>query len=836
MVSQRLVGIVVALAVAAAVGVYAHAPSQEAVRKRAEAAMKNGNWKDAYEDFRRLVLDRDTDPLQVGSDLAKAVQCLVHLGREDEADELLEGTVQAHSGNWRALAAAAQQYRQLPHFGYVVAGKFSRGHRRGEGKHVGSFERDRVRALQLMAQARPLAEQDPDRKEAAAFLFQFAEAVHSGASGPDSWRLQYLTDLTALPDYDEAPRFVWRRPRFSEDKGAPVGPDGQPILYSVPAAWEAAENDGQRWRWLLQRAAQLDPGQKLQAELVFAHFLLEEFGVQTLAGFSWPVEDETRRDESGPFALHTLSDDETIARLANGVKRLRLPDEFNYLKLYRKIAEAGRSPQGEAARDALGRIYADRRQYVQAAEAVRTAIREYGPGPQGQRQKFLDQIVGNWGRFEPISSLPAGAKAVVPFRFRNATRVDFEAWEIDVPGFLEDVLAYLRSSPSRLEWNKINVENIGFRLMEERQSKYVTRRVAAWSLDLKPRPGHLDSLIQVTTPLDKPGAYLLTGTVNKGNTTRILVWIQDTILVSKMLDKKRLYLVLDAVTGQPLSGMQVEFFGWRQEQIGRTNAFRVLTRQVRAASDADGQVFLTADQVGPDSPWQWLTIARGQGGRLAFLGFRHVWFGQVAEERYEATKVYVITDRPVYRPLQTVRFKIWVARARYDQNDESPFAHRSFRIKLHDPQGKEVLDRMLVADAYGGMAGEYDLPKDAPLGVYSLQVVDHGGGSFRVEEYKKPEFEVSVEGPKEPLRLGEKFEATIRARYYFGSPVSNAQVKYKVLRSEHSDRWYPPAPWDWLYGRGYGWLTPNHDWYPGFASWGCRCPPPWWWDLSLIHI
>ena len=76
--------------------------------------------------------------------------------------------------------------------------------------------------------------------------------------------------------------------------------------------------------------------------------------------------------------------------------------------------------------------------------------------------------------------------------------------------------------------------------------------------------------------------------------------------------------------------------------------------------------------------------------------------------------------------------------------------------------------------------------------------------------------------------LGEKITAKIRAKYYFGSPVTNATVKYKVMRSEHTAHWYPPGPWDWLYGPGYWWFAYDYDWYPGWRDWGCRRPTPWW--------
>ena len=76
--------------------------------------------------------------------------------------------------------------------------------------------------------------------------------------------------------------------------------------------------------------------------------------------------------------------------------------------------------------------------------------------------------------------------------------------------------------------------------------------------------------------------------------------------------------------------------------------------------------------------------------------------------------------------------------------------------------------------------------RTATLGVYQFSLANYGGGSFRVEEYKKPEYEVTIDTPAEPLMLGQKAKATIRAKYYFGSPVVHATVKYKILRSRYN--------------------------------------------------
>ena len=231
---------------------------------------------------------------------------------------------------------------------------------------------------------------------------------------------------------------------------------------------------------------------------------------------------------------------------------------------------------------------------------------------------------------------------------------------------------------------------------------------------------------------------------------------------------------------------------------------------------------------------QWVAIARTNQGRFAYLGFRGVWRGKYYDTDYKATKAFFITDRPVDRPDQTVQFKVWVRHARYDMEDTSAYANQTFQIEILDPQGDKILAESYQSDEYGGIESKLELPFDAKLGQYHIRVVNisvqSSGGSFRVEEYKKPEFEVTIDAPSEPVMLGEKITAQIKAQYFFGSPVTSGTVKYKVMRSTHSDHWYPVAPWDWCYGPGYWWFGYDCPWYPGWQDWvGCVRPWPWWW-------
>ncbi len=827
---------------ATAVGTFsvsaAPASGQQEQRRQMHNNFRQGNFKDAYEGFRKLVLDPNDDPRQVGGDLDKAIQCLQRLNRVDEIDALLEDAVKIHEDNWRLLYSAATRYMNIPHHGFIVAGEFQRGNKRGGGKAVNAAERDRVRALQLMVQAMPLAMKDEDHGEVGNYLSALANMLLNNRGYGEAWRLQYLTDLSVLPDYEEG----WGYGR--QTSSAPVDADGRPVYYSVPKTFHSAKNDGQRWRWCLQQTAEMNPRQLNAMRMRFAEFLQNQFGVQTMAQCGWRFgrmqTDDTREDESGTYALHTLGENETIARLATGIKRFTLPDEFNYIKIFQQVTEergpiAGESQVAYAvgALKHLAQIFENRRQYPKAADYWRRVLKEISNADTPLWRRRLDQITGNWGRFEPIQTQPAGRGATVEYRFRNGQQIELTAHEIKVEKLLDDIKAYLKSNPHKLNRQKVNIGNIGHRLISKNQKQYLGEKVAEWKMMVKPRADHFDKRVTVTTPLQDPGAYLVEAKMAGGNTSFIVVWVDDTAIVKKPLAGKTYYFVADAVSGKPIPRANVEFFGWRQIRHNRQRRYEVVTKQFAEYTDADGQVIL-----GPNSQptnMQWLVTARTRQGRFAYLGFTRVWFGRGHDAEYNAVKAYAITDRPVYRPDQKVHYKFWVRHAKYDMEDTSEFAGRKFVVEIRNPKGDKVVEKTYKADAYGGIEGEYTVPADATLGKYWLIVRNPNGkrrlgrGSFRVEEYKKPEFEVTVDAPTEPVMLGEKITATIHAKYYFGSPVTKAKVKYTVKRSSHDERWYPIGPWDWFYGPGYWWFAYDYNWYPGWKSWGCSRPMPFWW-------
>ncbi|MEC7717849.1 MAG: MG2 domain-containing protein [Planctomycetota bacterium] len=809
-----------------AMGAVTVSADQPGLRRQAEQDLRDGNFREAFDKFEVLCVDETTDPGLVGQDLQKAIQCLQRLGEVKRFDDLCARTVKSHGKNWRLLLTTAQQYLRIDHHGFMIGGEFERGPHRGNGRVVNSFERDRVRSLQLLNQAREWADQDDDKPAVSTFYMTTAQILQGQRGGGGAWQLQALTNLKELPDYESG--YYYR----DSNGGAPVDKEGLPVVYYIPKSWEAATNDGERWRWALSQAVENNPRELNNVRSQIAQFARSLFGVETMARQPWfrPASADQTDDPDRPrtYDLDTLEDDETIARLATGVKRFKFPDEYNFIEIYETIVEEPRTGRAENTLQLLASVYENRRQYPRAAEIWRRNIKEYGPGNNDWKKARLEQIVGNWGALEPSGTQPAGTKPSLEYKFRNGKKVTFQAKRLDVEKLLSDIKDYLKSDPKRLDWQTLNIPNIGYRIVNENLDKYFVGEPIEWSEKLDPRENHFDRRVTLEMPLENAGAYWVEATMEKGNSTRVVLWVADSVVVRKNLDEQVLFYAADAVSGEPLSGANLEFFGYRQERVGRTNRFQVLTSNFAETTDRNGLALPKKEDLTPQ--FQWLTIAR-QADRLAFLGFQGVWFQKYYDQEYRQVKSFFITDRPVYRPGQAVQFKSWVRQAQYDKDDVSQFAGQTFEVKINNPKGEEVFKQLIAADEYGGLSGVFEIPEDATLGQYMInnQQGQPGGNTFRVEEYKKPEYEVVVKAPEKPVELGETVNATVSANYYFGAPVTDATVKYKVLRSDYSQRWYPTAPWDWCFGPGYWWFGYDYPWYPGWDQWvGCARPGPWW--------
>ncbi len=815
---------------AAGFGLVAHAQKPSDAFDTAERLRKEGNYQEAGLAF-MAIAESNAPSQQILLSIPRAIQSARRTNDSSQLDAWMDRVARKHQRDWRVLHALAKGYMTLEHYGMWDGETFFRGHRRNVGELVGSAQRDRVMALRHYRQAEKLAKRDRDSSSVAKLYLDFAGALVDAASHGRAWKLQQRTDLAELPEFDP-PYSSWAESM----QGAPVDSEGSPIVYGVPASWDGAASDGDRWRWALARAASVHPESKPIADRLIAQWSHGQFGVQTMRAMQFLRDRGNAYDNTIVDDLPTLEDDETMARLANGVKRFKLAKSYQFVRIYRRLAE-GDSPESENARWVLAEILLNRRQLAQAADQYRLLGKS---GSQRPWAKRLAQIEGDWGRFESSTMKPAGVGATLEFRYRNAKQVKFTARRVDLERLLRDVKENCRAgrpsremqyiyAPSRL--NSFIKTDAGARLLGE--------EVASWQQTLDPGTDHFDRRVTISTPLQDPGAYLVNASMPDGNQCWTVVWLADLAIIKKQVDKATLYAVTDATTGHPVEGANVEFLGIG----GRHKAWKV--KNFAENSNADGFVMVDLAAQGHDLTW--LAVAR-KGKRLAFLGFEGAAatnYDQVNVEPSMQQRAFAITDRPVYRPGQEVHFKLWLANAKYGMNGPSQFADRSVHVEIHNPKGETIETRKLTADAFGGVESIITLPDDATLGQYRIFVkgfnsqarptlggwrgkqVNATGATFRVEEYKKPEFEVTVDAPTRPIALGDSFSAKVTARYYFGQPVADATIRYRVHRTTHASDWFPIGPWDWLYRPGYWWSGGEYSWYPGWGQWGCARPGPW---------
>ncbi len=191
------------------------------------------------------------------------------------------------------------------------------------------------------------------------------------------------------------------------------------------------------------------------------------------------------------------------------------------------------------------------------------------------------------------------------------------------------------------------------------------------------------------------------------------------------------------------------------------------------------------------------------------------WDFGVGEGEYaQAYRTYVYTDRPIYRPGQTVHFK-GVVRAEDDVAYNLPGV-RYVQVSIRDAAYEEIYNEHLTLGELGTFDGTLDLAAGASLGDYQVYVSfgEYGGyTSFQVAAYRAPEFEIVVETAKAEVQRGDDVAATIAARYFFGGPLANTAVQWNVLAETY--RFQPP--WGGRYS-----FSDVDDPYTCFDCW-------WWW-------
>ncbi|HYN85348.1 MAG TPA: MG2 domain-containing protein, partial [Pyrinomonadaceae bacterium] len=328
-------------------------------------------------------------------------------------------------------------------------------------------------------------------------------------------------------------------------------------------------------------------------------------------------------------------------------------------------------------------------------------------------------------------------------------------------------------------------------------------RVRGWAKETGDRGEHLPGNEQVRVEGKLPvGAYLLEASAAGVAVARELVLVTDTALVLKTSGRRALAYFCDALTGAPVAGARVKVW----EQFRREGADKWEWRAAERQTDADGLALFELDRGGGPHYQKAVFATAAHGERQAFSN----GYSQPAPADSQPWRVYAFTDRPAYRPGETVRWKL-IARRRDPSGAYTTPAEQSLRFRVNDPRGAVVKEGEARLNAFGGAWGELELTDKMPLGEYHVTFMSadgntHVGGAqlFRLEEYKLPEFKVSVQTPEEngrrkAFRLGEKVEVKIQADYYFGGPVSGGTVEVVVRQNPFWHYYRQPREFPWYY-------------------------------------
>jgi hypothetical protein len=284
-------------------------------------------------------------------------------------------------------------------------------------------------------------------------------------------------------------------------------------------------------------------------------------------------------------------------------------------------------------------------------------------------------------------------------------------------------------------------------------------------------------------PLDlkDPGMYVVEA-VSAPFKAYTVVIVSDLGMVSKAAPGQVLLYAANRFSGQPVPGCDL----------------RVIADRSVVASGTTGADGTFVADLAPAKADDIVALARC--GRDVAATDPGSWY---LRENARDLVGYVYTDKPVYRPGHTTRLKAvlrWRAHGAL-----LPFDRRQVEVRITDPTDKVVYRQPATVDEFGAVQAIWPVSSGAALGYYLVSVVsgdEEATGSFEVQEYRKPEFEVRVRPAARFVIQGRRVRAAVDARYYFGQPVARGRVHYVV----HQQPYYSPLRWsDDESGEGGGW-------------------------------
>ena len=390
---------------------------------------------------------------------------------------------------------------------------------------------------------------------------------------------------------------------------------------------------------------------------------------------------------------------------------------------------------------------------------------------------YINYALNRWGGWSRMNVL------------RNAQK------RLTEPMFqVQDMPLVLR--PSEKKWVHLNVRNLQnlnirlSRLNITADNEYDVQNEATYKMLLKKttklhqkdfsrnyygRPDYEEVKDSIEIGGNLPlGAYLME--VTSDNTgiapQRELFYVSNlAVMIQQLPDDKHRYVVVNATDGQPIAGAKIELYDkdydFKTKKDKRTVHARLTTDENGEAyfKNVDGEVLVSTNN-DKFTPAKYIYLSRTR----------------YYEKKDNETKYQVYTDRAIYRPGQKVHASAISYTVKKGLDASVPGKSMELKFVLSDANWKQVAEQKVTTDEYGTASVDFELPKEGKTGQYSISVNGTASEYFRVEEYKRPTFEITFPKVNEKYNWGDTVVVKASAKTYAGVPVQGAKVEYQVTR------------------------------------------------------
>ena len=393
---------------------------------------------------------------------------------------------------------------------------------------------------------------------------------------------------------------------------------------------------------------------------------------------------------------------------------------------------------------------------VERLRIVREGIAGY-PRYEGINQlKNIEKEILNASLSLEIATVYPGEQQSVKVNYKNLTGITLQLYKVNLPvtsAVLQNRTTHFESKYARLQ-------------REEHFS-------------LKPTTDYLNVDTTLTIQAPQAGIYFLKAVPDgkKGVSDGTLMNVTALKTIYRPLPDGTLELVVvDAVSGQPVSEAEVTIYTEKGGGYSPQQTYQV-----------DKQGTLKLDFLNSNKYWYNAHTAADNAMPILNLWKNDYYYKE--SKRKEVLQLF--TDRSIYRPGQTV----YVSGLAYEMEKDSTrvLADKKYTVSLYDANNNETGKVEVRTNGFGSFSGQFVLPSPCLTGYFSLRAADTSV-SFKVEEYKRPTFDVTFEPVKVEYQVGDSIEVVGMAKTFAGAPVQNARVHYNISRS---------YAWFWRFmGRG----------------------------------